>query len=203
VYAALLKLRNHPLYKSAFLTNRVDQNLSAAFKWLRLTTDTSNVVVMGNFDVSPAPGSVTFPTAGTWYDYFTGETLTATGTAQNFMLQPGEYHVYVNRNINNTATGGNPPGGQTTLALAVLPNPATASGQVKIEVPASGRLAISITDITGRQCAYYDAGARTQGSYRFRIHEVAGNAGAWAAGIYFIRVDFNGQSVSSRMVIVN
>ncbi len=203
VYAALLKLRNHPLYKSAFLTNRVDQNLSAAFKWLRLTTDTSNVVVMGNFDVSPAPGSVTFPTAGTWYDYFTGETLTATGTAQNFTLQPGEYHVYVNRNINNTTTGGNPPGGQTTLALAVLPNPATASGQLKIDISASGRLAISITDITGRQCAYYDAGARTQGSYRFRIHEVAGNAGAWAAGIYFIRVDFNGQSVSSRMVIVN
>ena len=44
-------------------------------------------------------GSVTFPIAGTWYDFINGGTITATGSSQSFTLQPGEYHVYLNTNL--------------------------------------------------------------------------------------------------------
>jgi 1,4-alpha-glucan branching enzyme len=205
VYAALLKLRNHPLYKTAFVSNRVDQSLTAAFKWLKLTTDTSNLVVTGNFDVAVASGSVSFPSAGVWYDYLTGETVTATGAAQNFTLQPGEYHIYVNRNINNVVSTPvfDLPNGQLALGLSVLPNPAKGNAQLKIDLPSNGRLGITITDITGRQYAAYDAGVRIKGSYRFQLSEVVGNAGAWSAGIYFVKINFNNQVVSGRMVMVN
>ena len=49
IYSALLKLRFHPLYKNGFLTDRVTQNLAGAFKWLQITTDTSNVMYHRKF----------------------------------------------------------------------------------------------------------------------------------------------------------
>src|SRR4030095_15681652 len=36
VYTGLLKLRVHPLYRTAFTSNRVDYSLAGGFKWLRL-----------------------------------------------------------------------------------------------------------------------------------------------------------------------
>ena len=43
----------------------------------------------GKFRCSPQTGSVTFPSAGTWYDYLNGTTITATGSAQSFTLAAG------------------------------------------------------------------------------------------------------------------
>src|SRR5436190_6933315 len=53
---------------------------------------------------SAQTATVTFNTAGTWYDYLNGGVFTATGSAQSITLQPGEYHVYVNRNLTNPVT---------------------------------------------------------------------------------------------------
>ncbi|HEU5164556.1 MAG TPA: hypothetical protein VFU29_03405, partial [Chitinophagaceae bacterium] len=101
IYSALLKLRFHPLYKNGFLTDRVTQNLTGAFKWLQITTDTSNVCIIGNFDVNTTTNTITFQNAGTWYDYLNGNTFTATGTPQTISLQAGEFHLYLNRNVTN------------------------------------------------------------------------------------------------------
>jgi hypothetical protein len=63
--------------------------------------------------------------AGTWYDYFDGTTLNATGVAQSITLQPGEYHVYHNRNVvSSIATPVppiNPP--ENNLFVRMVPNP--------------------------------------------------------------------------------
>src|SRR5690606_28774596 len=82
----------------AFVTNVTEQSLSGNFKWIKLNTASSKLVVIGNFDVVPQSGSVTFPVAGTWYDYFNENTITATGASQSFFLQPGEYRVFTNVN---------------------------------------------------------------------------------------------------------
>ncbi len=99
VYSALIKLRSNPSYSDVFINGSVEQDLANAFKWLKITTNTGKIVVTGNFDVVPQTGTVTFPNAGTWYDYLNGTTITATDVAQSFTLQPGEYHVYLNINV--------------------------------------------------------------------------------------------------------
>jgi 1,4-alpha-glucan branching enzyme len=98
VYSSLIKLRFNPYYSGVFTSNQIEYSLSGAFKWLKVTEGISSLVVIGNFDVVSQTGSVIFPLAGTWYDYLNGTTITATGAAQPFTLQPGEYHVYLNRN---------------------------------------------------------------------------------------------------------
>src|SRR5688572_9707366 len=57
-YSSLLKLRFHPLYKDGFLSDRITHSLAGAFKWLQVTTDTSNLCLVGNFDVATVTGQI-------------------------------------------------------------------------------------------------------------------------------------------------
>ncbi len=100
VYARLFALRDHAPYLPTFITNNVDYSLSGAFKWMKVTSASLRICVIGNFDVVPVTGSVAFQTPGTWYDFLNGGTFSATGSFQNFTLQPGEFYVYVDRDAN-------------------------------------------------------------------------------------------------------
>ncbi|MEO9022294.1 MAG: alpha-amylase family glycosyl hydrolase [Ginsengibacter sp.] len=92
VYSALIKLRFNPAFSDQFISNTTQQDFSGPFKWLVL----DKIVVVGNFDVVTASGSVTFPGPAntTWYDYLNGTTISVGTTPYSFTLQPGEYHVY-------------------------------------------------------------------------------------------------------------
>lgn len=97
VNAALAKLRQHPSFGNLFTSNQMDYNLTPAFKRFRVSSGGLHMVVVGNFDVVQQSSTVTFPVAGTWYNYLTGGTFNATGGGQNITLQPGEYYVYLNQ----------------------------------------------------------------------------------------------------------
>ena len=100
VYKALLQLRGNTFYGEAFTTGFISRNFSGAFKWLTLNSSAGKVVVIGNFDVVAQSGSVTFPAAGTWFNYLNPPaTFTATGGSESFTLQPGEYRVYLSSNV--------------------------------------------------------------------------------------------------------
>jgi len=94
VYSALIKLRSNPLFVNDFISNTSIQSLAGNFKWMSLT----DIVVVGNFDVTTQTGTVTFPSTGTWYDYLIGTTRTVSNPSQSFSLQPGEYHVFTRMN---------------------------------------------------------------------------------------------------------
>jgi Alpha amylase, catalytic domain/Carbohydrate-binding module 48 (Isoamylase N-terminal domain) len=205
IYAALLKLRANPLFKAGFLSNRVDQSLGGAFKWLKLTTDTSNILVIGNFDVAMANGTVTFQNAGTWYDYLTGETITATAGPQSFSLQYGEYHVYVNRNVTNVVSTPvyNIPNPSGLFNVTVLSNPVQPGSQLKIELPSNGKLQIALFDALGRQQAAFDAGYRAKGVYQFLLSDILKSKGIMnTTGVYMVKINFN-NDVKSLKLLVN
>ncbi len=100
VYSALLQLRGNPLFAEAFTNGTINRNFAGAFKWMTLNSGGGKLVVIGNFDVVAQTGSVTFPAAGTWYNYLNPPaTFAATGGSQSFTLQPGEYRVYLSSNV--------------------------------------------------------------------------------------------------------
>jgi hypothetical protein len=104
VYSKLLTLRNVPNFVSTFTTGNVSSNLAGAFKSLQITSDSLKITVIGNFDVTATTGTVTFQEAGTWYNYLSGGTKAATGSTESVTLQPGEYYVYTNREVNSLVT---------------------------------------------------------------------------------------------------
>lgn len=99
VYAALLKLRTTAHYFSTFTTGSVSYNLSAPVKWLQVADTALKVVVIGNFDVVNRTSVINFPETGLWYSYLTDSVANITTTAQNIQLQPGEYYVFTNKNV--------------------------------------------------------------------------------------------------------
>ena len=84
-----------------------------------------DAVVIGNFDVASQSKTINFSHTGTWYEYFTGQTLNVTNNQTSLTLSAGEYRLYTDDNI---------PGGMSQFSieevggygsLSVFPNPAT------------------------------------------------------------------------------
>jgi hypothetical protein len=193
-YSQLNRLRFHPNYKGVFEgASTIEQSLNGAFKWIKLTTtnDTSDLVVIGNFDVTAQTGTITFPTAGTWYDYFGNFIHNATGAAQSFTLQPGEFHVYVNRNVNNiTPTPvSNLPWNGTTLAAKLYPNPVRGNYTVEVAMPQSGNVTVSLYNSMGQFVSTVYKGFLPKGERQVPLHRPTAPAGA-----YFLKLETKNES---------
>lgn len=191
IFTSLNKLRFHPWYKDVFIANNINltRNLSGAFKTLtiRSALDSSMLCVIGNFEVTAQTSSFTFPSAGTWYDYLIGGTFTSTGGGQNITLQPGEFHVYLNRNLINavvTAVGGqgNP---DSDLLASVYPNPAQPTSVLEINVPATGIVHIDLVNETGQLVKTIFNEMLTKGKHNIPLSSKINNL---PGGIYLLQI---------------
>ncbi len=193
VYSALNKLRVHPFYAANFTSDRITKNLTGAFKWLQTTTDTSNICVIGNFDVTSVTGSVTFQKAGTWYDYFNGGTITATGSIQSFTLQPGEYKVFIDRNINGNTT----PAPSTLFTASVFPNPLAANSILQINLPEVANVSIDIINHLGQKVITIYESQLAKGINNIDLNSKIPDL---QAGIYIAAIRAFNRTVSVKMV---
>jgi hypothetical protein len=204
VYSSLNKLRFHSWYRDVFIANNISitRNMGGAFKWMniRSATDSSVISVIGNFDVTAQTVTFTFPLAGTWYDYLQGGTITATGAAQSITLQPGEFHVYLNRNLTNavvTPVGSvNNPGRQ--LLANVYPNPAGASTILDLDVPETGKTEAILLNLAGQKIVTIYSGILSRGKHRMPINDKINNL---AAGTYLLRIHTNSKELSVKLMI--
>ncbi|MBA2761970.1 MAG: T9SS type A sorting domain-containing protein, partial [Segetibacter sp.] len=186
VFSNLIKLRFHPFYKNAFISGSIDRSLASGFKWLKLSSgDTSHLFVVGNFDVNASSGNVTFPSAGTWYDYLTNTTITTTGTTQSFNLQPGEYHVYLNRDVNNNAP--TPvitiPASGNVLEAKIFPNPVQSGFTVELYLPQSGKTSFELLNVAGQQAGVLKQGFMIKGK-----QQVTFNKTHLPRGQYYLKI---------------
>ena len=93
------KLRQYSVLSTLFEAAPVSTDLSSQVKWIKLSgASGAGVLSMANFDLTARTLSVSFPSPGTWYDYFNPpDSVIASGGNRDFQLKPGEYRVYVNR----------------------------------------------------------------------------------------------------------
>ena len=204
VFSSLNKLRFHPWYKDIFIANNINltRNLNGAFKsmTIRSATDSSVLCVVGNFDVSVQTSSFTFPVAGTWYDYLNAGTFTATGGVQNITLQPGEFHVYLNRNLINavvTSINNNSNPGNQLLAM-VYPNPAQSNSVLDIDVPQTGKIQVDILNSLGQKVITIFSGNLSSGKHRLPLSEKINNL---SAGTYLLNVQSGNKATPVKLVI--
>ena len=199
-FSKLINLRHHSWYREAFLSGAVTRDFSGPVKWMRVNSgDTSQIVVIGNFDVASQFGSVTFPTSGTWFDYLQNTPFTATGTPQSFSLQPGQFYVFVNRNVANVATTpvANIPWNGTTLEAKVFPNPVITSGYtIELKLPQSGAVTIDLYNVLGQYVHTVHKGFLTQGTRRLSI----GN-NAPSKGNYYLKVQTKSETKTIQVTI--
>lgn len=189
VYARVLGLRHHFLYKDVFPGGALDKDLSAGFKWMKISTDTSSLVVVGNFEVTPQTANVPFPSTGTWYEYLGGQPLIVSGNQQSITLQPGEYRVYINRNIaSNPTPVPEIPTINQHFRLVVYPNPVRRAGFIELEIPAAGTVTLSLTNMYGQRIADFYTGVRAKGTHRIPLSNTGFDWGKLPKGMYFLQL---------------
>jgi len=191
-YASLLKLRaNYP----ALATGTTNYSLTGSVKYLGVRTDSLSVMVVGNFDVLAGAASIPFPSAGTWYDYLSTDTIVATGSAQELTFTPGEYHVFTNRNLNATAdtttdtTTTPPPPPTAGLSLKISPNPVVNStATIRYNLPNAASVSFVVYSISGRRVGVLDLGNLGAGQYTLPVSELPGNPAIMPDGYYILEM---------------
>jgi hypothetical protein len=184
VTAALLALKNkYPDLAYATCT----YSLSGAFKTIQLAAPDLIVVAVGDFDVNASTASVTFPSAGTWYEYFTGATIAATGSAQSITLQPGQYQVFLNQNLSLTTPVTSVPNRDDSLVIEVLPNPAVQDAQVRFSVPDAGNVTLSVFTMTGQQLGSLPMGYLPPHETQVPLQQITGT-NTLTPGVYWVRL---------------
>jgi glycosidase len=186
VWSKIINLRFHPWYKEAFLSGAIEQNLGGAVKWLRVNSgDTSRLIVIGNFDVTTQTSTISFPTEGTWYEFIKNETYSVTSLQQSFTLQPGEYRMYVNRNVNNLTPTPvmNIPVTGTSLEAKVFPNPVKQQFTIEMYLPQTGNTSFDLLNPLGQKISSLHNGFLLQGKQQLSFFRPD-----LSAGIYYIRL---------------
>jgi glycosidase len=204
IYSSLSRLRYNGWYKDIFTGNNITltRDLSGAVKWItiRSATDSSELLIVGNFDVISQTGSVTFPTVGTWYDYLKGTTFTATGGAQTMTLVAGEYHVYLNRNLAGVVTTPvidiNNPG--DALQLNFYPNPSESNSVAEVFMPEKGNLQVGLWNMQGQKVATVFSGTLAKGKHDLSL---PAETARLSPGIYLLQAQTKTKTQSVKILI--
>ena len=173
VYANLLRLRMNPSYLTTFTQKQFTMDFAGAVKTLQINDDALKVVVVGNFDLSARTAAVNFPATGTWYSYLTRTSLNVTGASASITLQPGEYHVYLNKDLSNTlvtsifAPANNMLSGEFTL----YPNPVKTGSKLRYEIKKAGEVYIEIQDISGAKIGKVFSGLKSAGKHELILDQ--------------------------------
>lgn len=203
VYTKLFKLKLKPNYLTTFTTSNSTYDLASNVKWLKLTTDSLNVVVIGNFDVVAASANISFPTAGTWYSYLTGTTRTATGALETINLQPGEYYVYTNKDVNNSVATAILPSGPVSLnmQLNIAPNPTRQHAMITYDLPESGQVSINMLSLAGNRLGSIYEGYQTKGIHSLSLNNTYNYIGSAPNGMYLVQLLINGKQKIEKLII--
>lgn len=203
VYAALIELKKtYPV----FSTEDFSIASEGMIKRLMLNDPLINVFIIGNFDVKSQSPETDFPSAGMWYDYFTGEEVNVTNPTETIVLQPGEFRLYTSVKLpapeqNLLPWQGVVLSAEDELPVAerinVYPNPTPNSVLIEFSDNYRGDVTVQVTDITGhvlRTMKY----RKTQELLKQPL-----DLQYLAAGIYFIQIETGTRKAVKRVVKLN
>ncbi len=154
---------------------------------IKSATDSSMLCVIGNFELTAQTISFTFPAAGNWFDYFSNTVFSATSNTHNISLAPGEFRVYVNRNVNNVSVTPvfdvDEPA--KFLQAAAYPNPVAASSIVELNIPQTGLVQVQLLDMSGRVLETLHQGQLVRGNHSVPI---GNKLNKYSSGLYLLRI---------------
>jgi len=198
ITASLLKLRN--TQPALFNSTNFSYTLVNNVKYFRISEPNLSALIIANFDVVSTVTPITFPSGGTWYDYLTGETVTATGASQLLPLLPGEYHVYLDHNITNVITTPvfdiDNPG--TRFGAVAYPNPVTSRSVLELNVPETGNSRVDLYSITGKRVQTIYSGSLIRGVHRMPLLDKIDNL---PGGIYLLRIQTKNHTRSLKILV--
>ncbi len=145
-----------------------------------------NVQIAANFDLVPQTVSISFPHAGTWYDYFNkGAAITIPSAGLSLTMTHGMYKLYTDVPIK--AQGVITGIGQTMVdrEVSIYPNPTNGKFQVKIEG--------AIATLQARTIAGVVVSPN-------RVDETTWDVSSFAPGLYIIEINTDKGIVRKKLI---
>jgi 1,4-alpha-glucan branching enzyme len=187
VTAALIKLKT---VNEAFRSDNYNWDVGGLEKRLIIQHPEMDVVIIANFDVVPQSILPGFTQTGTWYDYFTGESIVEENLSNQFLLEPGEYRVYTTLELETPDISLNIDeadfvGGSLDVPY---PNPFSDFTQLSFTLEQSAQVDMVVVDLQGRIVRNLASGKFSSGNHMQRWN-ARDNAGAKvASGLYLIQL---------------
>ncbi|MEM1323111.1 MAG: alpha-amylase family glycosyl hydrolase [Bacteroidota bacterium] len=170
-------------------------------KSIHINHSTMDVAVLGNFAVTIQSMDPEFQSTGTWYDYFSGDSLEVTDVNAPITLEAGEYRIYTSNRLPE------PPGGyldfvtstQEILAQQlqwqVAPNPSTGTTLVNYQLKESAQVRVQLFNMLGQPLRTLVQARQAAGPQQLEVNNLA-------AGTYLLQIDVDGQSATERLIVL-
>ncbi|AFL85847.1 1,4-alpha-glucan branching enzyme [Belliella baltica DSM 15883] len=197
LYRAMIQLKND--YNFFNEPDEATLSLTQVVKSIKVEEGDLSVVLYGNFgltDVNNA--SLTFPSTGTWYNYFTGEEINLTSNSITQRLRGNQFVLYTNQKLPM-------PEGQILediitsveeeniddLAFKIYPNPS--SDMLNISMPNGfNQFNYRVLDLTGRVLLEGEESG-VSNNLELEIKD-------FKAGLYIFELNDNRQLVRKRFI---
>ncbi len=200
VYKVASALNNLKKTLPLFSTNDYDIDLGGLGKRIHLNSAGLNATIVGNFNVTPISMIPGFQHTGTWYNYFTGESMNVTDQGAAMDFQPGEYRIYFDQPqaIPDTSVNVTEIMQLFGLDFMAYPNPARDILNIGFNNSASGRVVVDLLDITGNLIATIKDENMGAGN-----KSIAVSTTNFSNGTYLIRITSAGEKKCKPIVLFN
>jgi glycosidase len=206
VFSSLAHLKqNYPV----FSTDSFDLSVSGAIKKIKLYHDSMNVYIIGNFGVTANGQVLDFPNTGTWYDYFSGDSLSYTSSAPFQNLEPGEFHIYTTEKLPT-------PEGDIISGLGKLddtlpsefflgqnyPNPFNPTTSIQFSISKSSLVNLSIYNILGEKVRTLVSKEMNPGSFEVAWDGKNDFNQSLSSGVYIYKISADNFVQSKKMILI-
>jgi len=205
VISALTRLKQY----DAFRTTDVSMSVGGATKRITLRHASMDVTIIGNFDVTAQSVNPEFSKTGTWYDYFSGDSLEVTDTRAPRTIRPGEFQIYTSVQLPTPEPGivtsmeDHSPRVPRTFDLHQnYPNPFNPSTRILFEVPAGGMVTLKIYSVLGEEVAVLEEGNRAAGPHAVEWNGMTKDGRFAPAGVYFAHLSIGERSKTIKMILL-
>ncbi len=193
VFKTLINLKkDYP----AFRSNNFSIDAAGNFKKINIYDSTMDVAVVGNFNVQPSTGDPGFTQTGTWYDYFSGDSIIVTSTQGSILLLPGEFHIYTTIRLpkpeddilNDIQKSENQVVREFGLEQN-FPNPFNPSTVIRFNVEENSHVILKIYDVLGREVKTLVNSEMNNGQYSLTWNCDNNSGEKVSSGIYLYRME--------------
>lgn len=187
VYSSLIDLKKN---EDVFNTTNFSMNLDGAMKKIRLNGDDMSVVVLGNFGLTEGSINPQFQFEGTWYEYWTGDSISVSNVGGNIMLEAGEYRLYTSKRLSKPDYVGIEDEVVNELQIKLFP------------VPAHSILNISSSENIDKLEVYNLLGSLVYSDSKVDNNEKSIDVDSFKQGYYFIKIySDNGRTYSNKFIV--
>jgi len=183
---------------NTFRTKNFTMNVSGMLKKIVLNDPDMSAVVLGNFGVESGDIDPQFPTTGTWYDYFSGDSLVVTDVNQPISLNAGQYKLYTDKKLNKPDYVGIGENTNTSSfgESVIFPNPADNAFTILLDLKESTHANVDLFDMQGRKIKELYTGYLSIGS-----HNIQASVSDIKPGMYLVMISNNGQKTAKKLLI--